>query len=137
MSYVVSLSLNIHNFSPSYPTQTKGHIVGYNPVVDVVFTFCYPRIDIEVSKQLHHLLKSPFCIHPGTRMYILQWVECMLWHPLTTTERVCVPINPDKCLDFNLSSCPKLPVLIKEVNDFLDAQAKKEDSTNNKRAGKN
>ena len=55
----------------------------------------------------------------------------------STTERVCVPINPDECLDFNLSSCPKLPVLIKEVNDFLDAQAKKEDSTNIKRAGKN
>jgi DNA primase catalytic subunit len=33
---------------------------------DVILQYTYPRIDAEVSKHRNHLLKAPFCVHPGT-----------------------------------------------------------------------
>lgn len=53
------------------------HIVptNYNPKLkdklvsardDIIIQYTYPRIDTEVSRKLNHLLKAPFCVHPGT-----------------------------------------------------------------------
>ena len=33
---------------------------------DLIIQYTYPRIDTEVSRKLNHLLKAPFCVHPGT-----------------------------------------------------------------------
>ncbi|XP_013659435.2 DNA primase small subunit [Brassica napus] len=66
-------------------------------VEEIVFTFAYPRIDLEVSKQMNHLLKAPFCVHPKT-------------------GRVCVPIDPNNCDEFDPLAVPTLSQLIEEIN---------------------
>ena len=59
----------------------------------------YPRLDAEVSKHLNHLLKSPFCVHPGT-------------------GRVCVPIDASKAEDFDPFSVPTVTELLEEINQW-------------------
>ncbi|KAK1264395.1 hypothetical protein QJS04_geneDACA022938 [Acorus gramineus] len=66
-------------------------------IEEIVFSYTYPRLDMEVSKHMNHLLKAPFCVHPKT-------------------GRVCVPIDPDRCEDFDPTAVPALSELLEELN---------------------
>ncbi|RHY12110.1 hypothetical protein DYB25_004307 [Aphanomyces astaci] len=57
-------------------------------LAEIVFSYLYPRLDANVSKQRNHLLKS----------------------------RVCVPIDPRHIDDFNYESVPTLVSLERELN---------------------
>ena len=75
---------------------------------DIVLEYTYPRLDIEVSKKLNHLLKSPFVVHPGT-------------------GRVCVPIDTKALDGFDPLAVPTVQSLLGEIDSWKDECEKKED----------
>lgn len=66
-------------------------------VEEIVFSFTYPRLDLEVTKHMNHLLKAPFCVHPKT-------------------GRICVPIDPERCDEFDPTTVPTVAQLLEELN---------------------
>jgi DNA primase small subunit len=74
---------------------------------DIVLEYTYPRLDIEVSKHLNHLLKSPFVVHPGT-------------------GRVCVPINTKDLEGFDPLGVPTVTELLGEIDEWTAPEGEKE-----------
>ena len=68
-------------------------------VEEVMIQYAYPRLDINVSKGMNHLLKSPFCVHPKT-------------------GKICVPFTPGTVDKFHPDSVPTITTLIEEINEF-------------------
>lgn len=66
---------------------------------NIILEYSYPRLDVEVSKHLNHLLKAPFCVHPGT-------------------NRVCVPIDATRPEEFDPFGVPKVGDLLKEIDTW-------------------
>ena len=77
---------------------------------DIVLEYTYPRLDIEVSKKLNHLLKSPFVVHPGT-------------------GRVCVPIDTKALEDFDPLNVPTVQGLLAEIDSYKE-DPEADDKTN-------
>ena len=57
----------------------------------------YPRLDVNVSKGINHLLKSPLCVHPKT-------------------GRICVPIDPSRLDEFNPFDVPTISQICHELD---------------------
>jgi len=73
---------------------------------EIMLQYAYPRLDINVSKGLNHLLKSPFCAHPKT-------------------GRVCVPICPSRADSFDPAGVPTLKQVAEEINAFAREEGDK------------
>lgn len=58
-------------------------------IMRIVQYYLYPRFDSNVTKQLNHLLKLPFCIHPST-------------------GSVCIPLDISTIDTFSLDTVPTL-----------------------------
>ncbi|XP_033335796.2 DNA primase small subunit isoform X1 [Megalopta genalis] len=79
-------------------------------IEEVMIQYSYPRLDINVSKGLNHLLKAPFCVHPKT-------------------GKVCIPFTANTVDKFEPDKVPTITSLIEEINEF-DAKDKAEQETN-------
>mmetsp|Transcript_31162 Transcript_31162/g.37708 ORF Transcript_31162/g.37708 Transcript_31162/m.37708 type:complete len:181 (-) Transcript_31162:321-863(-) len=79
-------------------------------LLEIVFAHTYPRLDVEVSKHMNHLLKAPFCVHPKT-------------------GRVCVPMDPAKCEQFDPMTVPTVAQLLNELDDNSARESKKSMTT--------
>lgn len=71
-------------------------------ITEVKFQLCYPRLDINVTKGLNHLLKAPFCVHPKT-------------------GRVCVPIDIKTVDSFDPFTVPTISSLCREIDEYDDS----------------
>ena len=82
-----------------------------NCLKEIKLQYLYPRLDINVTKGFNHLLKSPFCIHPGTK-------------------KVCVPFDPAKVGQFDPDIVPTLDQLIEERGKMkaVDGEEKSENA---------
>ncbi|NXH27024.1 PRI1 primase, partial [Myiagra hebetior] len=74
---------------------------------EVMLQFCFPRLDINVSKGLGHLLKSPFSVHPKT-------------------GRVSVPLDLQKLDQFDPFAVPTITSLCHEL-DTAGSDGEQED----------
>ncbi|KAG7660881.1 PRI1 [[Candida] subhashii] len=89
---------------------------------DIIIYYMYPRLDVEVSRQLIHLLKSPFCIHPST-------------------GNICVPFDPTKNISgnnqddeygFNPMHAPNLKQIQNELENYMDEDNNEDDDGEHK-----
>ncbi|NWR10151.1 PRI1 primase, partial [Paradoxornis webbianus] len=74
---------------------------------EVMLQFCFPRLDINVSKGLGHLLKSPFSVHPKT-------------------GRVSVPLDLQRLDQFDPFAVPTITSLCQEL-DAASSDGEQED----------
>ncbi|KAG8720422.1 hypothetical protein FRC08_000295 [Ceratobasidium sp. 394] len=82
---------------------TKERAILKAAIEDIILQYTYPRIDTEVSKHRNHLLKAPFCVHPGT-------------------GRVCVPVDPARVNDFDPETVPSVGQLLQELDNVPSAE---------------
>ncbi|XP_066193553.1 DNA primase small subunit [Sylvia atricapilla] len=75
---------------------------------EVMLQFCFPRLDINVSKGLGHLLKSPFSVHPKT-------------------GRVSVPLDLQRLDQFDPFAVPTISSLCQEL-DTAGSDGEREDT---------
>ncbi|XP_066529016.1 DNA primase small subunit [Hoplias malabaricus] len=79
---------------------------------EIMLQYCYPRLDVNVSKGVNHLLKSPFSVHPKT-------------------GRISVPIDLKNLDKFDPFEVPTISLICEEL-DKAKAVEEEDDDTKDK-----
>ncbi|XP_005872136.1 PREDICTED: DNA primase small subunit isoform X1 [Myotis brandtii] len=86
-----------------YPNDRSGQLL----VWEIMLQYCFPRLDINVSKGINHLLKSPFSVHPKT-------------------GRISVPIDLQKVDQFDPFTVPTISSICHELDAISTNEEEKE-----------
>uniref|UniRef100_I3MCU5 DNA primase n=1 Tax=Ictidomys tridecemlineatus TaxID=43179 RepID=I3MCU5_ICTTR len=76
---------------------------------EIMLQYCFPRLDINVSKGINHLLKSPFSVHPKT-------------------GRISVPIDLQKVDQFDPFTVPTISSICHELDVIFTNEKGKEET---------
>lgn len=76
---------------------------------EIMLQYCFPRLDINVSKGINHLLKSPFSVHPKT-------------------GRISVPIDLQKVDQFDPFTVPTISFICHELDAISINEEEKEEN---------
>lgn len=83
---------------------------------EIMLQYCYPRLDVNVSKGVNHLLKSPFSVHPKT-------------------GRISVPIDLKELDTFDPFEVPTISLICEELEKPREDEVDDEDKENEQDAG--
>ncbi|KAK7128693.1 hypothetical protein R3I94_017053 [Phoxinus phoxinus] len=75
---------------------------------EIMLQYCYPRLDVNVSKGVNHLLKSPFSVHPKT-------------------GRISVPIDLKELDTFDPFEVPTISLICEELEKPRTDEVEDED----------
>ncbi|XP_050952780.1 DNA primase small subunit [Labeo rohita] len=75
---------------------------------EIMLQYCYPRLDVNVSKGVNHLLKSPFSVHPKT-------------------GRISVPIDLKELNTFDPFEVPTISLICEELERPRPDEAEEDD----------
>uniref|UniRef100_A0A7N8WYD7 DNA primase n=1 Tax=Mastacembelus armatus TaxID=205130 RepID=A0A7N8WYD7_9TELE len=74
-----------------------GNSKGQHFEKEIMLQYCYPRLDVNVSKGVNHLLKSPFSVHPKT-------------------GRISVPMDINRLETFDPFAVPTISLICEELD---------------------
>ncbi|XP_035013970.1 DNA primase small subunit [Hippoglossus stenolepis] len=81
---------------------------------EIMLQYCYPRLDVNVSKGVNHLLKSPFSVHPKT-------------------GRISVPMDLKELETFDPFDVPTISLICEELDRPRTGEEESEDVKENEK----
>ncbi|XP_069382198.1 DNA primase small subunit [Paralichthys olivaceus] len=81
---------------------------------EIMLQYCYPRLDVNVSKGVNHLLKSPFSVHPKT-------------------GRISVPMDLKELETFDPFAVPTISLICEELDRPRTGEEESEDVKENEK----